>query len=206
MTVRQWLRYFLAPVVRPRRMVERLFLDPHKVGYAVLVYLFLGVIYTASVQAAYMRGFGAQVTPFLAIPAESYYFWQRFYQIPFFLLTNVLFAGTARLLALGFKGSGSFENAFALSAVAMTLPMFLTMWLPETVMFFTLSPDFAPQGSWGGAWSLFNILRQVTGVVWPLVIIVAGLRRSEGIGLLQAVVATILAFIPTGALMVVFIR
>jgi hypothetical protein len=28
------------------------------------------VIYTISVQVAYVRGFGAQVTPLLAIPAE----------------------------------------------------------------------------------------------------------------------------------------
>jgi len=46
-----------------------------------------------------VRGFGAQVAPFLRIAAERYYFWQRFFQIPLFLLTNVAFAGTARLLA-----------------------------------------------------------------------------------------------------------
>ena len=85
-----------------------------------------------------VRDFGAQVAPFLRIAAERYYFWQCFFQIPLFLLTNVVFAGTARLLAAACGGRGSYEDIFALCCTAMTLPMFLTMWLPETL--FILAP------------------------------------------------------------------
>jgi hypothetical protein len=49
---------------------------------------------------AYARGFGAQLMPFLAIPAECCSFWKRFYQIPLFLAAFIVFSGTTRLVAL----------------------------------------------------------------------------------------------------------
>jgi len=61
--------------------------------YGLLLFLALGILYTFSVQMAWMRGFPAGVTPFIAIPADRYYFWQRFYQIPLFLVTFITFAG-----------------------------------------------------------------------------------------------------------------
>lgn len=202
------LRYLLLPVYRPRDGVRQLLAEeqPRKLAYALLVFLFLGVIYTVSVQAAYMRGFGAQVTPFIAIPAARYYFWQRFYQIPLFVLINVVFAGTARLVAAAFKGSGTYEDAFSLCCLAMTFPMFLTMWLPETIMFFATPVGFWPAGAWGTVWLWFQILRQVAGVVWPLIVLASGIAVSERIGWLSAAIVTLVAFLPTGALMVIFIR
>ena len=35
-------------------------------------------------------------------------------------------------------------NAFALCAVAMTLPMLLTMWVPETILFYATAPAAPP--------------------------------------------------------------
>ena len=206
MNLRALLRFFLAPAVRPRQTVRDLLQDRHKLGYGLIIYLFLGAIYTFSVQMAYARGFGAQVAPFLRIAAERYYFWQRFFQIPLFLLTNVVFAGTARLLAAACGGRGSYEDIFALCCTAMTLPMFVTMWLPETLFFFLLPPDYAPAGAWKAAYLLFNILRQAAGVLWPLAIIGTGLAKSERIGGWAAAAVTLLAFLPTGALIVIFIR
>jgi hypothetical protein len=200
------LRYFTAPLWRPRARIAELLQDPHRVAGALIIYLFLGFLYTLSVQLAWARGFGAMVMPFLAIPAERHYFWQRFYQVPFFLVAFITFAGTARLVASAFRGSGTFENAFALCAVAMVLPMTLTMWVPETVIFFAAPPGYAPTGAWSIPWTVFHLVRQVAGIAWPLVLIAIGLARSERIGLAAAAVVTVTAFMPTGALMVVFIR
>jgi hypothetical protein len=200
------VRYFAAPVLRPRAALQALLADRHQVAYALLIYLFLGAIYTLTVQMAYARGFGAQVTPFLAIPAQRYYFWQRFYQIPLFLVAFIVFAGSARLMASAFRGQGSFENAFALCAAAMTLPMLLTMWVPETILFYATAPGYTPPGAWGLAWQLFHALRQIAGILWPLVLIGRGLARAERIGGAAAALVTAVAFLPTGALMVVFIR
>jgi len=206
MSLRNLLRYFTAPVFRPRAAMQALIEDRYRVAYALLIYLFLGVLYTFTVQMAYARGFGAQVRPFLAIPAERYYFWQRFYQIPLFLVAFIVFSGTTRLMALAFRGTGSFESAFALCAVAMTLPMLLTMWVPEAILFYATAPGYSPSGAWGLAWQLFHALRQIAGVLWPLVLIAMGLARLERIHGAAAALVTLVAFLPTGALMVVFIR
>jgi hypothetical protein len=165
MRLRDLLRYFAAPLIWPRAAMQALIENRYRVAYALLIYLFLGAIYTFTVQMAYARGFGAQLMPFLAIPAERYYFWQRFYQIPLFLAAFIVFAGTARLMALAFRGTGCFESALALCAVAMTLPMLLTMWVPETILFYATAPGYSPSGAWGVVWELFHAIRQTAGIL-----------------------------------------
>ena len=125
----------------------------------------------------------------------------------FFLLTGVVFSGTARLLAAAFGGSGKFERIFALNCVAMTLPMFLTMWLPETVLF--LISNYAQEIQSFRENLLINLIhttRQLVGILWPMVIIVIGITISEKIKWYAATVVTVLAMLPTAALMVIFIR
>jgi hypothetical protein len=171
-----------------------------------VLFVALGILYTFSVQMAWMRGFPAGVTPFLAIPADRYYFWQRFYQVPLFLVTFIVFAGTARLVATAFGGRGAFEHLFALCATAMTLPMTITMWIPETVYFFAAPTGWSPAGGWGVVWLVFTIARQVAGMAWPLALIGRGIAASERIGGFGAAVVTTVGFLPAGALMVLFIR
>jgi hypothetical protein len=207
MNVPDLFRYFFLPIFRPSRQIHRLYQERAMLGYSLVIYLFLGVIYTVTVQIAYVRGFGAMVDPFLKIPAEDYYFWQRFFQIPLFLTTVVVFAGTGRLLAAAFKGSGSFEKIFALCCVAMTFPMFLTMWLPETVLFligtYSRQIELAEQSLLR---NLIDTVRQIAGIVWPMVIICIGITISEKMKWIPAAIVTVGAMIPTAALMVIFIR
>jgi hypothetical protein len=197
--MRDIFRFFLLPAYKPVSGIRELRDSKKKVLYAVLLFLFLGIIYTITVQLGYMKGLGASVEPFIKIPAEDYYRWQRFYQIPFFFITSIVFAGTARLLAVPFSGAGSFEDHFCLFAVAQTLPMFITMWVPETIYFlFYSSTSVVP------VW--VDIVRQIVGIVWPLVIMVTGIAITEKIKWYLAAVITLVAAIPTVSLMVIFIR
>jgi len=201
------VRYVLAPLVRPRKRMRKLIEDPRRVAYALVLVLALGALYTLSVQLAWSRGFGATVTPFLAISADRHYAWQRFYQVPVFLVAIVSFAGTARLVAMAFGGRGRFEDAFAVCGVALALPMLLTMWVPETIIFIAAPPGgWAPAGAWGTVVSVFHIVRQAAGIAWPLVVIARTLERSERIGGWAAAAVTAVAFLPVAALMAVFIR
>jgi len=52
MRLRDLLRYFAAPVLRPRAAMQALIEDHYRVVYALLIYLGLGVIYTFTVQMA----------------------------------------------------------------------------------------------------------------------------------------------------------
>ena len=199
MTGKEFIRFFLLPAYQPVQGIYELMGHRHKMRYSILIFLFLGIIYTFSVQLAYSKGLGASVEPFLRIPAEEYYFWQRWYQIPFFFLTSILFAGIVRLVAMGFSGKGTFEDLFCLFCVAQTLPMFLTMWLPETIFF-----AFFEEATIAPVW--VDVGRQILGILWPLVIMVVGISIIEKIQWHLSALATIIAAIPITTLMVIFIR
>ncbi len=193
------LRYFLLPAYRPAGGIKALLTDRRRVLYAVLIFLFLGAIYTVSVQLAYMRGIGAAVEPFLKIPAIDYYYWQRFFQIPFFFVTSIVFAGTVRLVSMCLGGKGSFEDIFSVFCVAQTFPMFLTMWIPETVGFV-----FFPGQSIFPVW--IDVARQITGILWPLAVMVMGISTAERIKWYYSAIITLIAAVPLTTLMIVFIR
>ena len=191
--------YVILPFYKPNKGIQDLISDEKKILYSSLIFLFLGVIYTFSVQLAYMKGLGASVEPILKIPENEYYYWQRFYQIPFFFITSVLTAGVFRLLSNIFKGVGSFEDHYCVYCIAQTFPMFFTMWVPETIYFV-----FFGQATVMPNW--FDIGRQVLGVLWPLSIMVFGIVKIEKIKLHLAILVSIIGVIPAVSLMVVFIR
>lgn len=199
--MKQLLYYFLLPVYRPIHTLGSLRDDPQKLGRSFAVYSFLCVIYTLTVLLAYLKGFGAVVAPMLNIPAADYYGWQIFYQWPFFIITNIIFAGVVRLLSAAVKGKGTFEDIFSALCAAFTLPMIITMWIPETIHFIFQQPgtyNFLP------VW--LEWARQVIGIVWPLVIAGIGIAKYEQIKWYWAALFTIVAAIPMMLLMVIFIR
>lgn len=81
MSIKSLIRFFSLPIYKPVNSIHQLAANKRKITYSVLIFIFLGIIYTVSVQIAYMKGLGASVEPFVKIPAKEYYFWQRFYQI-----------------------------------------------------------------------------------------------------------------------------
>lgn len=199
--MKQLLHYFLLPVYRPVHTLGVLREDPKKLGRSFAVYAFLCVLYTLNVLLAYMRGFGAAVEPILKIPAENYYIYQVFYQVPFFIVTNIVFAGIVRLLSVTVKGKGTFEDIFSILCVSFTLPMIITMWIPETIYFLSYQPgpyNYLP------VW--LDVSRQIIGIVWPLAVAGIGIAKYEQLKWYWAALFTIIAAIPMMALMVIFIR
>jgi hypothetical protein len=145
-----------------------------------------------------MKGIGAVTEPFIKIPSDDYYYWQRFFQIPFFFLTSIVFAGVIRLLSETVGGKGSFVDIFCIISITQTFPMFITMWIPETIVFlFFPCYEFNP---------IFDIARQVIGIIWPLVLAIIGITKSEKIKWYLSILFTLIAAIPMTALMVIFIR
>ena len=199
MNINELLRFFLLPIFQPIKGIQLLLENKRKITYSVLIFLFLGIIYTISVQLAYMKGLGANVEPFIKIPANEYYFWQRFYQIPFFFITSIIFAGTVRLLSIAFSGKGRYEDHFCIFAIAQTFPMFITMWVPETIYFV-----FFNKATVMPIW--FDVTRQIIGILWPLIIMILGISIIEKIKWYHSLLVTLIASVPTVLLMVIFIR
>lgn len=209
-------RFFFLPAIQPRKHFFRLVGEggdsgeaaaARKIGYALILFITIGVLYTLTVAVGYQRGFGAFTEPFLSIPAEDYYLWESFFAIPVFLLAGIVYAGTARLLGAAFRGRGTFESLFAVYAAASTLPIFLTMWLPETILIvFFPEMRLTPLGGFAFFPLWLDILRQVAGFLWPIVVSTIGIREAEGKDWLTSGMTSLIAFIPTGALILIFVR
>jgi hypothetical protein len=199
MVISDILRIFALPVYHPVKGLQFLLKNKNRLLYSVLIFLFLGLIYTLSVQLCVMRGIVPGVDPFLKIPVNDYYYWQRFWQIAFFFVTTIVFSGVVRLLSASISGKGRFEDLFCILAVSQTLPMFVTMWLPETFNFI-----FFPGRNIYPAW--LNVGRQVIGIIWPLVITLIGITIAEKIKWYFSVIFTLIGAIPMTVLMIIFIR
>jgi hypothetical protein len=201
------VKYFFIPVFKPKQNIINLLEDKHKIAYSFITFLFLGCIYTITVYIGYQKGFGAVQEPFLKIPAEDYYFWQMFYQIPLFIIIAILFAGTVRLTSLIFKGEGTFEDIFAICCVSLTFPMFLLMWVPESILvFFFDDQRLTPLGGFKIYPMWFDYLRLLAGIIWPIVVIIRGIIISEKLHWLSSTIITLIASIPLTAFMIIFVR
>ena len=173
---------------------------------AVLL-LIMGVLYTFTVFVGWRNGFGAVTTPFLNLPAEDYYLYETFFCLPVFFLIAVVFGGVSRLLAMAVGGRGNFESNFTVYVTCSVLPMFLTMWLPETVlMVFFPAARAENLGGFPGLPVWLDAVRQIAGIVWPLAVAVVGIRISEKIGVFRSLFVTLATFLVCAGLMIVFIR
>lgn len=106
--------YYLGTFVQPRRTLAELASDPRRLrlgagafgvaafGYT-LVYVFL------------VLGHGRPTvfTPWLAIPAEVYYRWDRFLLAPSMVMSWLLAAAVAQLVARALGGEGAFEDTLS---------------------------------------------------------------------------------------------
>jgi hypothetical protein len=201
------LLYLCIPLYRPNRYLPRLIADRHRVGYAVLALLLIGLLYTVVVYIGYTRGFGAVTPPVLNIAPEEYYRWETFFGLPVYFIIAIVFAGTARLIAHGLRGTGSYESLFAVYGVTSVLPMLILLWIPEAILM-VLLPDQRTQPL-GGATFLppwLDAARQILSFVWPLVITWLGIKYAEHLNGWRSAIVTVCAFIPTVILILVFIR
>ena len=106
--------YYLGIIIRPHKTFEQLMNDPRrlKLGfYALLLNIFLYTLVCIFLAAA--GGAPSVFSPWLDIPAERYYQYNRFFLAPSMLGCWLLAAGTAQLLSRLFSGKGRFEDLLA---------------------------------------------------------------------------------------------
>lgn len=209
MNFKKGIAYFLIPLWKPGERFEALFFDKNMLAYSFIIQLFIGIICTISTYVAWTKGFGAvMMKPWLNISAEDYYSLSYIFTIPISFLTAIFSAGLLRLLCAPFSGKGRFENNFAIYVMAMTLPTFLMVWLPDNILLFFFSDQrLTPLGGYAiyPEW-LDNFRRTIGAALWPLIIMVVGVRKSEGLSWIKVILAVLFTFIPAAILTLVFIR
>jgi hypothetical protein len=204
---RQLVDYIIRIALRPGTTAKALLEDKSPLSYGVGATLLIGIMYTITVFFGYINGFGAVVEPWLPIPAENYYFWELFFVIPVYFTSFITASGTMQLLALGFGGSGTFEDTFTIVALGSILPTLGFMWLPETAMM-ALFPELRAQslGGFAGIPMWLDIVRQLLVPVWTTVIYVIAMRRIHSVSGAISTIIVLLGMVPSVVITLVFVR
>jgi len=115
-------RYYFGVILRPSPTFAALVRDDHRLRYGFMAIGLNIVLYTL-VYIFLTAGAGApsSFTPWLAIPKESYYFYNRFLLAPSMLLAWIASAGVAQLLSKPFGGKAEFEDMLSLFGFAVSV-------------------------------------------------------------------------------------
>jgi hypothetical protein len=114
--------YYLGTIFRPRRTFDALLADGRRLRYGLLALSLNALLYTL-VYVFLSMGGGApsSVTPWLAIPSEVYYQYNRFLLAPSMFMCWILAAGVAQLLSRLFSGKGSFEDTLSVLGFGISI-------------------------------------------------------------------------------------
>jgi len=114
--------YYLGTLFRPRRTFEALLADTRRLKFGVLALAINAALYTL-VYIFLTAGGGAPSTfmPWLAVPADVYYSFNRFWLAPSMFGCWILAAGLAQLLSRLFSGKGSFEDTLSVFGFGITI-------------------------------------------------------------------------------------
>src|ERR1041384_4135413 len=114
--------YYLGTLFHPRRTFEVLVTDSRKLKLGLLAITLNAALYTLVYIFLWSAG-GApsSFTPWLAIPKEVYYSYNRFIVAPSMFGCWILAAGVAHLLSRLFSGKGSFEDTLSVFGFGITI-------------------------------------------------------------------------------------
>jgi hypothetical protein len=120
--------YYFPSLLRPRRTFEALMADPRRLRYGLLAIGINAVLYTfVYIFLTIGHGAPSSLTPWLNIPKEVYYGYDRFILAPSMFGCWILSAGTAHLLSKLFSGQGSFDDTLSAFGFAIGLPSLFSL-------------------------------------------------------------------------------
>jgi hypothetical protein len=103
--------YYLGTILRPRQTFAALVADERRLTLGAIAIATNVALYTlVYIFLARAGGAPSTMTPWLSIPAELYYGYNRFILAPSMVGCFVLAAGVAQLLCRAFGGTGQFED------------------------------------------------------------------------------------------------
>jgi hypothetical protein len=118
------LQIFRKTFFNPGKAFNNLLGKPRHLRTGFLFLLIPIVGYTLMYQFLTLaHGAPSVFTPWLNIPKEKYYYWNRFLLAPSILLSWIAAAASMHLLSLAGGGKGSFEQTISLVALSVSVSM-----------------------------------------------------------------------------------
>lgn len=112
--MRSFKDYYIGTILRPRRTFDALMADDRRLKFGLVALAINAFLYTL-VYVFLTAGGGAPSSfkPWLNIPLDVYYSYNRFFLAPSMFMGVILASGVAQLLSRPFAGKGSFEDTIS---------------------------------------------------------------------------------------------
>jgi hypothetical protein len=123
-----FLSYYLRMFIAPRRTFADLLNDEKRLRYGFFAALIPAIGYTLFyIMASQAGGAPSTFKPWLAIPAEDYFFWDIFLSTPGIFISIICASGIIQLLSHLWNTSGSFEDTFVVISFGAGVASWSTM-------------------------------------------------------------------------------
>jgi hypothetical protein len=130
-------RFYLGTLMHPEKTFTTLLAQPGKLRHAFGAIGIVMTLYTlVYVNLTIGGGAPSAFTPWLAIPKEQYYFYNRFLLAPSLFAGWLLAAGVIHLTSKAVGGVGSFEDTLCLLAFSISIACLASLLhdLPDTFL------------------------------------------------------------------------
>jgi hypothetical protein len=196
--------YAVGFVAAPRRSVKAIAADPDARWLGLWLALIFLIAYSVTVFIFWLLGHQPVTQGWLPISPDKWYLVQTFTTIPIGLAGFLSFAALLYLLCSALGGRGSFDATLAVSTYCAIVPCIVLMLLLELLV----APIAILFGMKAVPWPEWvEILRTfVLPFAWIFALSSLALKKVHGTHPLVGLAFTVLAMIPTGIIMAVFIR
>ncbi len=128
MKMKSFWSYYLNTIIRPSRTFNLLTEDKNGLKYGLFGLLFPAIGYTLFYIMASNAG-GAPTTfkPWLAIPADKYFFYDIFLALPGYFFSIFVTTSTIYLLSKAMKGTATYDKLFAVIGISIGIASWSTM-------------------------------------------------------------------------------
>ena len=161
-----------------------------------------GIGYTLAVIFAFISHHNSYGIPIvLKIPIEEYYLYESFFLLPITICTWVLLAGLTTLIAIPFKGKGSFEDTLSVLGFPFII-LFVFILIPDVITDYILRKAITSNVYW----TVINPIRLFLPTVWVVIIHYLAIREAQKMKGIKTLVTFVVAYIPYMALVMTYVR
>jgi hypothetical protein len=204
--------YYLGTILRPRRTFAALMADPRRLRFGLLA-LAIGMALYTLVYVFLVAGGGApsSFTPWLAIPRELYYSYNRYILAPSMFGCWLLAAGVGQLLSRLFGGQGTFEDMLSVFGFGISIALLASVLhdLPDSFLGAIGLLDLAAYEvvlNSPTIWRVILLTLYSLSFLWFIVLFSLGVSAAQRIRRGPAILVGVLAFLVYQGVFFIFNR
>ena len=204
--------YYFGTIFRPCRTFDALIADDRRLKFGFFAISINAVLYTLVYVFLTISGAApSSFTPFLAIPKDVYYQYDRFILGPSMFMCWLLAAAVAHLLSRLFSGKGSFEDTLSVLGFAISISSLASL-LHDMPDSFLGAIGVLDQRWYEQALNSPTIWRTILWILYSLSFILFFILFPIGIGAAQrirrgpAIIVGLLSFIVYQGVFLIFNR